>query len=958
MPIRYFHPVDEDQCAAQGPIGCDEPNNDWWSGVFKSAVGIALSAVLAATTLAATINGPNLGNGVVYDPEEIPAGSLHQLDEFYYSPTRLQLDTPWIVPLFGTANDANVYPLDEDFWINPVRPVPASMQTLAGIQGMFPYLPDPEELHVPQFVADEDYWIVGLPLAQPRASPTILRFVPGTAAFIPAYTLDEDSWQNLVVPVASYAVPRVFTDDEVVPAHFVADEDFWAPGAPPPPPAPFVQPSIELQHDQVPASAQDEDYCWPVWPQAANINLWPQQFVFEQNDFVTQVDEDFWQPPLPLAVRVPVVAFTDTDEAPYLGKDEDFWVNQVPSVASYPVPRVFTDDDVAMTQAVVDDDAGTPVLPPTTAPRIPQAFTDDEVFVTTFDEDFWTPLAVTWPARVVLPITDDEVIGPEGVLESDEDVWQSDVAPVFAYQIPRAFTDDDEFTSTFDEDFWQNFVAPTPAVLIWPQQFAFNSVDFVTQVEEDFWVNAVPPIVSYPAPKVFTDDDTVTPEAIEADEEVWVSGVPPVVYIAAPKAFSDDEEFTSTFDEDYWQNPTAPVKAALGPLYLPDPEELPAHSLHGQPDEDFWQNPVAPLPATLYQALPYLPDREDTIFGQFTKEEELWQNPTPPVWWLNNYPQQWTFDVQDPAGKLYGQFDEDFWQSGVAPVVGYVIPKAITDDDPFVSRFDEDYWQNPTAPQLCVYTWPQQFTFDQSEFITRVDEDYWQLLVAPACPAVPKVFSDDEVTIPEAIEGDEEAWQNLVAPVAGYLVPRAFTDDDVFVSTVEEDFWVSGVVPVFTYQQPTLFTADELFTPSAAFEEDAWQNRVAPVASYASPVVFTDDDTFELPYPPDEDFWHNAVAPIPATLYQPLPYLPDPEVLFLPAAPGEIVLSRLVAYNEITEFKLFTYGQIEFADVNSIVDRWVLYKAQSYPQMKIAAVRSRLPEIGEYLIRGLNDVPN
>src|ERR1700724_3499450 len=58
--------------------------------------------------------------------------------------------------------------------------------------------------------------------------------------------------------------------------------------------------------------------------------------------------------------------------------------------------------------------------------------------------------------------------------------------------------------------------------------------------------------------------------------------------------WQQDEVSQAVADEAFWQNPVAPTSATLyqNLPYLPDSEEIPAGSLHGQPDEDFWQNPT------------------------------------------------------------------------------------------------------------------------------------------------------------------------------------------------------------------------------------------------------------------------------------------------------------------------------------------------------------------------------
>jgi hypothetical protein len=135
------------------------------------------------------------------------------------------------------------------------------------------------------------------------------------------------------------------------------------------------------------------------------------------------------------------------------------------------------------------------------------------------------------------------------------------------------------------------------------------------------------------------------------DEDFWqnpVAPVPPTLYQRLPYASGETAEVLPQAvvppDEDFWpplaaatggwQNPVAPAAPAIvgavrEPPLLSDIEEVPAGSLHGQPDEDFWANPVPPVPPALYQRLPYLPDVSDDPAGSLygVPEETEWQNP-------------------------------------------------------------------------------------------------------------------------------------------------------------------------------------------------------------------------------------------------------------------------------------------------------------------------------------------
>ena len=94
----------------------------------------------------------------------------------------------------------------------------------------------------------------------------------------------------------------------------------------------------------------------------------------------------------------------------------------------------------------------------------------------------------------------------------------------------------------------------------------------------------------------------------------------------------EQEEFAFfSPEEDFWQNPTAPMPAILA---WPLPFTFEQYDYTSpKVDEDFWSNPVVPVPASQYLLLPYLPDVSDdsanTLRGQ--PDEDFWINPVVPV---------------------------------------------------------------------------------------------------------------------------------------------------------------------------------------------------------------------------------------------------------------------------------------------------------------------------------------
>ena len=88
-------------------------------------------------------------------------------------------------------------------------------------------------------------------------------------------------------------------------------------------------------------------------------------------------------------------------------------------------------------------------------------------------------------------------------------------------------------------------------------------------------------------------------------------------------------------------------------------------------------------------------------------EESEWNVATPQSAQRYTVPDPWSFDTQEPAGSLFGQYDEDFWVSGVAPQpltfrildpgsfdAGEIVPQ------PAPLPFDEETWPTPVPKWL------------------------------------------------------------------------------------------------------------------------------------------------------------------------------------------------------------------------------------------------------------------
>src|SRR5216684_832969 len=184
------------------------------------------------------------------------------------------------------------------------------------------------------------------------------------------------------------------------------------------------------------------------------------------------------------------------------------------------------------------------------------------------------------------------------------------------------------------------------------------------------------------------------------------------------------------------------------------------------------------------------------------------------------------------------------------------------EDAPLLHRqIEEEYWQNQVAPVRATMYQPLPYLPDADDvpvgqlFPPIPDEDYWlNWVIQPARPYRPFPYLPDADDLP-----------------AGSL----------FQPVVEEDFWVSGVAPVQAalYRDPVSRDAEDAPFLFGQYEEDYWLSPPpAQGAIFRQPFV---DDEFvqQVPGQPEEDFdWGRLFGPprpVPATVYQPFPYLPD-----------------------------------------------------------------------------------
>src|SRR5438105_814946 len=122
-------------------------------------------------------------------------------------------------------------------------------------------------------------------------------------------------------------------------------------------------------------------------------------------------------------------------------------------------------------------------------------------------------------------------------------------------------------------------------------------------------------------------------------------------------------------NEDFASAPGANVSLQAGyprqinVRYAWTPDEVPQASLL---DEDYWLKWIS-LPLSTVIQVPQSPISSGVAAIAAIAEEDFWSNPVSPVPLVFQWPQPWSFDVQEPGG-LFGQYDEDFWQNAVAPI--------------------------------------------------------------------------------------------------------------------------------------------------------------------------------------------------------------------------------------------------------------------------------------------------
>src|SRR5580658_5714279 len=101
-------------------------------------------------------------------------------------------------------------------------------------------------------------------------------------------------------------------------------------------------------------------------------------------------------------------------------------------------------------------------------------------------------------------------------------------------------------------------------------------------------------------------------------------------------------------------------------FYFHAPDEVPMQPSAIHADEDFWQNPVAPIPFTLQRldAWTFEQNESPGLFGQYGDDYVV--NLVAPLW-CYPLPQVFADDDVIPSPAPVLGIDEDFWPWTVSP---------------------------------------------------------------------------------------------------------------------------------------------------------------------------------------------------------------------------------------------------------------------------------------------------
>jgi hypothetical protein len=273
-----------------------------------------------------------------------------------------------------------------------------------------------------------------------------------------------------------------------------------------------------------------------------------------------------------------------------------------------------------------------------------------------------------------------------------------------------------------------------------------------------------------------TEDIVPQPVVMVAEDDSWHRpfSVAPPVYTSGP-TWDDQVRASPQLEEDGWWVYTPPLRQPQF-LYLPDPEEAPAGSLHGPFEEDW---PVY-VPSPAAPRFLFLPDDEQIVPQAVVtiQDEDLWQVYTPAP--RQAHPLYLPDPEEIPAGSLFGVPEQDAWAPPL-PVARRIawLPVSHEEIVPQPTAFvpDDDAWQvyapSYQTPRPLYLPDPEQIPAGSLFGIS--DDDAWLPFVTRSDRRILWVPGADDELVPQppvVFVPDEDFW---FIPRAMEIQHRFFT---------------------------------------------------------------------------------------------------------------------------------------------------------------------------------------
>lgn len=511
----------------------------------------------------------------------------------------------------------------------------------------------------------------------------------------------------------------------------------------------------------------------------------------------------------------------------YVPQDENPAPVKVPAwlPTVYPQPWSFDEHLRGTGLYVVQDENPAPVelTPPNiyTAP-LPWSFEQHERATGLYvvQDENPAPVELTpWPSPIVPPPygweQHESIATPATIVDDSGDAWSA-----WTPSVPP--------------------LAPIPSSAILPPAWGFASDDI--QPIEDDDPGYLPIVLQSSAPTLAPSLAQAPPWSSEQHENAAglyvvqdedplavITRPWPVAVVPNPFAFEQHEAPPQIADDsgDIWSGwiPATVARGQTLPPYVA-PSTIDGDTpggLHGEPDEDYWNNPVAPVPACLSSPAPWSFEQHEIAGVVLYPDEDFWQNRVVPVPANFAVPLPSSFEQHEPATGLYVVQDED---PKAVPLtarptpVGQRLVTAFTADDdlPVGALVDDDPGYQPHLPRVpsssstAVAAWMAVWIPDAHEAAPRIADDTgdaWNVIRTPWPDAIaPAPWSFDSCEIPALSIDDDAAASGpqlalrvatqrasqLASVVASQPIADA-EDVPVLLGQPDEDFWINAVAP-------------------------------------------------------------------------------------------------------------------------------------------------------------------